>query len=145
MKKLWNEEVVEDSVKYVFLSLFSGSGKTTLLDAVAGRIGSAGTLSGDIFINGRKIKREKYQDCFSYVLQVKKQEQHRGHVRVLFLLVSVMSKVPGKLCSILWHLSGCMLPSSLCKQHKHKNTNSPTQANLQLFKKKKVALASGWN
>ncbi|TNM99532.1 hypothetical protein fugu_012565 [Takifugu bimaculatus] len=45
------------------------SGKTTLLDAVAGRIGNAGTLLGDVFINGRKIKREKFQDCFSYVLQ----------------------------------------------------------------------------
>lgn len=49
---------------------FSGSGKTTLLDAIAGRIGAAGTLLGDVFINGRKIKRAKFQDCFSYVLQV---------------------------------------------------------------------------
>lgn len=49
---------------------FSGSGKTTLLDAIAGRIGNAGTLLGDVFINGRKIKRAKSQDCFSYVLQV---------------------------------------------------------------------------
>lgn len=47
----------------------SGSGKTTLLDAIAGRIGAAGTLLGDVFINGRKIKRAKFQDCFSYVLQ----------------------------------------------------------------------------
>ncbi|KAK0137188.1 ATP-binding cassette sub-family G member 5 [Merluccius polli] len=47
----------------------SGSGKTTLLDAIAGRIGHSGTLSGDVFINGRKIKQEQYQDCFSYVLQ----------------------------------------------------------------------------
>lgn len=48
-----------------------GSGKTTLLDAIAGRIGSSGTLLGEVFINGRKLKREEYQDCFSYVLQVK--------------------------------------------------------------------------
>ncbi|KAG7283192.1 hypothetical protein CRUP_000554 [Coryphaenoides rupestris] len=48
----------------------SGSGKTTLLDAIAGRIGHSGSLSGDVFINGRKLKQEQYQDCFSYVLQV---------------------------------------------------------------------------
>lgn len=48
----------------------SGSGKTTLLNAIAGRIGNAGTLQGDVFINGRKIKAGKFQDCFSYVLQV---------------------------------------------------------------------------
>lgn len=47
-----------------------GSGKTTLLDAISGRIGNHGTLLGEIFINGRKMKREEYQDCFSYVLQV---------------------------------------------------------------------------
>ncbi|XP_056148263.1 ATP-binding cassette sub-family G member 5 [Lampris incognitus] len=47
----------------------SGSGKTTLLDAISGRIGNSGTLHGEVFINGRKLKREKYQDCFSYVLQ----------------------------------------------------------------------------
>ncbi|KAJ3610653.1 hypothetical protein NHX12_022745 [Muraenolepis orangiensis] len=47
----------------------SGSGKTTLLDAIAGRIGRSGTLSGDVFINGRRIKPEQSQDCFSYVLQ----------------------------------------------------------------------------
>lgn len=48
-----------------------GSGKTTLLDAIAGRIGNSGTLLGEVFINGRKLKREEYQDCFSYVLQVR--------------------------------------------------------------------------
>ncbi|XP_035462776.2 ATP-binding cassette sub-family G member 5 [Scophthalmus maximus] len=47
----------------------SGSGKTTLLDAISGRIGHRGTLLGEVFINGRKLKREEYQDCFSYVLQ----------------------------------------------------------------------------
>uniref|UniRef100_A0A8C4IB66 ATP-binding cassette, sub-family G (WHITE), member 5 n=1 Tax=Dicentrarchus labrax TaxID=13489 RepID=A0A8C4IB66_DICLA len=47
----------------------SSSGKTTLLDAISGRIGNCGTLLGEIFINGRKMKREEYQDCFSYVLQ----------------------------------------------------------------------------
>lgn len=47
----------------------SGSGKTTLLDAISGRIGNSGTLLGEVFTNGRKMKREEYQDCFSYVLQ----------------------------------------------------------------------------
>lgn len=47
----------------------SGSGKTTLLDAIAGRIGSSGSLLGDIYVNGRKLKTEQFQDCFSYVLQ----------------------------------------------------------------------------
>ncbi len=47
-----------------------GSGKTTLLDAISGRIGNSGTLLGEVYVNGRKIKREEYQDCFSYVLQV---------------------------------------------------------------------------
>uniref|UniRef100_A0A8C1VXH3 ATP-binding cassette, sub-family G (WHITE), member 5 n=1 Tax=Cyprinus carpio TaxID=7962 RepID=A0A8C1VXH3_CYPCA len=47
----------------------SGSGKTTLLDAVAGRIGNSGKLLGEIYVNGRKLKAEQVQDCFSYVLQ----------------------------------------------------------------------------
>lgn len=48
----------------------AGSGKTTLLDAIAGRIGRQGRLLGEVYINGRKLKREEYPDCFSYVLQV---------------------------------------------------------------------------
>ncbi|XP_076141336.1 ATP-binding cassette sub-family G member 5 [Alosa pseudoharengus] len=47
----------------------SGSGKTTLLDTVAGRIGHSGSLQGEVLINGRKLKTEQFQDCFSYVLQ----------------------------------------------------------------------------
>lgn len=50
--------------------VFKGSGKTTLLDAISGRIGNTGVLLGEVFINGRKLKRGQYQDCFSYVLQV---------------------------------------------------------------------------
>lgn len=66
----------------------SGSGKTTLLDAIAGRIGNAGTLQGDVFINGRKIKTGKFQDCFSYVLQVPDQSDAADtqHTRVLVLI-----------------------------------------------------------
>lgn len=55
----------------LLLSLSQGSGKTTLLDAVAGRIGNSGKLLGEIYVNGRKLKAEQVQDCFSYVLQVR--------------------------------------------------------------------------
>ncbi|KAM3930835.1 LOW QUALITY PROTEIN: ATP-binding cassette sub-family G member 5 [Leptodactylus fuscus] len=47
----------------------SGSGKTTLLDAISGRIGHKGTLLGDVYVNGSQLKKEQFQDCFSYVLQ----------------------------------------------------------------------------
>lgn len=40
------------------------------MDAISGRIGNCGTLLGDVFVNGKKLKREEYKDCFSYVLQV---------------------------------------------------------------------------
>ncbi|TKC47423.1 hypothetical protein EI555_009456, partial [Monodon monoceros] len=46
-----------------------GSGKTTLLDAMSGRLRRTGTLLGDVFVNGRALRREQFQDCFSYVLQ----------------------------------------------------------------------------
>ncbi|XP_029449190.1 ATP-binding cassette sub-family G member 5 [Rhinatrema bivittatum] len=46
----------------------SGSGKTTLLDAISGRIGK-GTFLGDVYVNGQKLKKKLFQDCFSYVLQ----------------------------------------------------------------------------
>ena len=56
---------------FVYVPFYcKGSGKTTLLDAISGRIGNPDTLLGDVFINGRKLRREEYQDCFSYVLQV---------------------------------------------------------------------------
>ncbi|PIO37368.1 hypothetical protein AB205_0182020, partial [Aquarana catesbeiana] len=47
----------------------SGSGKTTLLDAISGRIGRKGTLLGEVYVNGSQIRKEQFQDCFSYVLQ----------------------------------------------------------------------------
>nr|XP_033793563.1 ATP-binding cassette sub-family G member 5 [Geotrypetes seraphini] len=46
----------------------SGSGKTTLLDALSGRIGK-GTFLGDVYVNGQKLKKTQFQNCFSYVLQ----------------------------------------------------------------------------
>lgn len=47
-----------------------GSGKTTLLDAMSGRLRRTGTLLGEVFVNGQELRREQFQDCFSYVLQV---------------------------------------------------------------------------
>lgn len=57
-------------IRVFVLFYCKGSGKTTLLDAISGRIGNRGRLLGEVYINGRKLKREEYQDCFSYVLQV---------------------------------------------------------------------------
>ncbi|KAM6956217.1 ATP-binding cassette sub-family G member 5 [Aplochiton taeniatus] len=74
-RKKWTREILNDvsfhlnSGQIMGILGNSGSGKTTLLDAISGRIGGSGTLLGEIYINGRKLKREQYQDCFSYVLQ----------------------------------------------------------------------------
>lgn len=51
-------------------SCLPGSGKTTLLDAMSGRLRRTGTLLGEVFVNGQELRREQFQDCFSYVLQV---------------------------------------------------------------------------
>ncbi|XP_072292561.1 ATP-binding cassette sub-family G member 5 [Eucyclogobius newberryi] len=74
-KKRWTRQILNDVSFHVASGQImgilgnSGSGKTTLLDAISGRIGNSGVLLGEVFINGRKLKREEYQDCFSYVLQ----------------------------------------------------------------------------
>ncbi|KAM9365538.1 ATP-binding cassette sub-family G member 5 [Pholidichthys leucotaenia] len=74
-RKQWTRQILNDVSFHVdsgqIMGILgnSGSGKTTLLDAISGRIGNTGTLLGDVFINGRKLKRKEYQDCFSYVLQ----------------------------------------------------------------------------
>lgn len=47
-----------------------GSGKTTLLDAMSGRLRRKGTLLGEVCVNGQALRRDQFQDCFSYVLQV---------------------------------------------------------------------------
>lgn len=74
-RKKWTRQILNDVSFHVesgqLMGILgnSGSGKTTLLDSIAGRIGNSGCWQGDIFINGRKLKREQFQDCFSYVLQ----------------------------------------------------------------------------
>uniref|UniRef100_A0A3B4YU31 ATP-binding cassette sub-family G member 5 n=1 Tax=Stegastes partitus TaxID=144197 RepID=A0A3B4YU31_9TELE len=74
-RKRWTRQILNDVSFHVdsgqIMGILgnSGSGKTTLLDAISGRIGNSGTLLGDVYVNGRKLKREEYQDCFSYVLQ----------------------------------------------------------------------------
>lgn len=50
--------------------MLPGSGKTTLLDAMSGRLRRAGTFLGEVYVNGRPLRTEQFQDCFSYVLQV---------------------------------------------------------------------------
>lgn len=74
-RKRWTRQILNDVSFHVdsgqIMGILgnSGSGKTTLLDAMSGRIGNSGTLLGDVYVNGRKLKREEYPDCFSYVLQ----------------------------------------------------------------------------
>uniref|UniRef100_A0A8C8CWI6 ABC transporter domain-containing protein n=2 Tax=Oncorhynchus tshawytscha TaxID=74940 RepID=A0A8C8CWI6_ONCTS len=74
-KKKWTRQILNgvsfhvNSGQIMGILGNSGSGKTTLLDAISGRIGNSGILLGDVSVNGRKLKREQYQDCFSYVLQ----------------------------------------------------------------------------
>ncbi|KAM3606139.1 uncharacterized protein V6R79_011396 [Siganus canaliculatus] len=74
-RKRWTRQILNnvsfhvDSGQIMGILGNSGSGKTTLLDAISGRIGHSGTLLGEVFVNGRKMKRDQYQDCFSYVLQ----------------------------------------------------------------------------
>lgn len=55
-----------------------GSGKTTLLDAVSGRLRRRGTLLGEVCVNGQALRRDQFQDCFSYVLQVGTPPPGRG-------------------------------------------------------------------
>ncbi|OXB65481.1 hypothetical protein ASZ78_014832 [Callipepla squamata] len=47
----------------------SGSGKTTLLDAISGRLEHKNNFFGEVYVNGRQLKKEQFRDCFSYVPQ----------------------------------------------------------------------------
>ncbi|XP_011359646.1 ATP-binding cassette sub-family G member 5 [Pteropus vampyrus] len=71
----WNRQILKDVSLYVESGQImcilgsSGSGKTTLLDAMSGRLWRMGTLLGDVRVNGQALRRDQFQDCFSYVLQ----------------------------------------------------------------------------
>ncbi|XP_005077314.1 ATP-binding cassette sub-family G member 5 [Mesocricetus auratus] len=71
----WDRQILKDVSLYIESGQImcilgsSGSGKTTLLDAISGRLRRTGTLEGEVFVNGRELRRDQFQDCFSYVLQ----------------------------------------------------------------------------
>ncbi|KAM6180341.1 ATP-binding cassette sub-family G member 5 [Erethizon dorsatum] len=71
----WNRQILKDISLYVESGQImcilgsSGSGKTTLLDAISGRLRRTGTLLGEVYVNGRPLRRDQFQDCFSYVMQ----------------------------------------------------------------------------
>ncbi|XP_028748444.1 ATP-binding cassette sub-family G member 5 [Peromyscus leucopus] len=71
----WERQILKDVSLYMESGQImcilgsSGSGKTTLLDAISGRLRRTGTLGGEVFVNGRRLRRDQFQDCFSYVLQ----------------------------------------------------------------------------
>ncbi|OCT77647.1 ATP-binding cassette sub-family G member 5 [Xenopus laevis] len=73
--KKWSRQILKDVSFYLesgqIMAILgnSGSGKTTLLDAMSGRIGHKGTLLGEVYVNGSQLKKEQFQNCFSYVLQ----------------------------------------------------------------------------
>ncbi|XP_066234476.1 ATP-binding cassette sub-family G member 5 isoform X2 [Saccopteryx leptura] len=74
-RQQWNRQILKDVSLYVESGQImcilgsSGSGKTTLLDAMSGRLRRTGTLLGEVIVNGRALRRDQFQDCFSYVLQ----------------------------------------------------------------------------
>ncbi|XP_053445496.1 ATP-binding cassette sub-family G member 5 isoform X1 [Nycticebus coucang] len=78
LKSCWkqrNRQILKDVSLYVESGQImcilgsSGSGKTTLLDAMSGRLRRKGTFLGEVYVNGRALRREQFQDCFSCVLQ----------------------------------------------------------------------------
>ncbi|KAM5316042.1 ATP-binding cassette sub-family G member 5 isoform 1-T1 [Glossophaga mutica] len=74
-RQRWNRQILKDvslcveSGQIVCILGSSGSGKTTLLDAMSGRLRRKGTLLGEVCVNGQALRRDQFQDCFSYVLQ----------------------------------------------------------------------------
>ncbi|XP_008821310.1 ATP-binding cassette sub-family G member 5 [Nannospalax galili] len=74
-RQRWERQILKDVSLYLESGQImcilgsSGSGKTTLLDAISGRLRRTGTLEGEVFVNGRSLRRDQFQDCFSYVLQ----------------------------------------------------------------------------
>ncbi|XP_050608910.1 ATP-binding cassette sub-family G member 5 isoform X2 [Macaca thibetana thibetana] len=74
-RQQWTRQILKDVSLYMESGQImcilgsSGSGKTTLLDAMSGRLRRTGTFLGEVYVNGRTLRREQFQDCFSYVLQ----------------------------------------------------------------------------
>ncbi|XP_075392158.1 ATP-binding cassette sub-family G member 5 [Tenrec ecaudatus] len=74
-RQQWDRQILKDVSLYIESGQMmcilgsSGSGKTTLLDAMSGRLRRTGTFLGEVCVNGRTLRREQFQDCFSYVLQ----------------------------------------------------------------------------
>ncbi|XP_048360784.1 ATP-binding cassette sub-family G member 5 [Sphaerodactylus townsendi] len=73
--KKWTRQILKDvsfhieSGEIMAILGNSGSGKTTLLDAIAGRLSHNSSFVGQVYINGRELHRDQFQDCCSYVLQ----------------------------------------------------------------------------
>uniref|UniRef100_A0A8C0USN0 ATP binding cassette subfamily G member 5 n=1 Tax=Cyanistes caeruleus TaxID=156563 RepID=A0A8C0USN0_CYACU len=73
--KKWTRQILKDvsfhieSGQIMGILGNSGSGKTTLLDAISGRLGHKDNFLGEVYVNGRQLKREQFRDCFSYVPQ----------------------------------------------------------------------------
>ncbi|NXN70182.1 ABCG5 protein, partial [Himantopus himantopus] len=73
--KKWTRQILKDvsfhieSGQIMGILGNSGSGKTTLLDAISGRLGHKNNFFGEVYVNGRQLKREQFRDCFSYVPQ----------------------------------------------------------------------------
>ncbi|KAM5293039.1 ATP-binding cassette sub-family G member 5 [Ctenodactylus gundi] len=74
-RQRWNRQILKDVSLYLESGQImcilgsSGSGKTTLLDAISGRLQRTGTLHGEVRVNGQALRRDQFQDCFSYVMQ----------------------------------------------------------------------------
>ncbi|NWX83160.1 ABCG5 protein, partial [Nothoprocta ornata] len=74
-RKKWTRQILKDVSFHVesgqMMGILgnSGSGKTTLLDAVAGRLEHKDSFFGEVYVNGRQLKKEQFKDCFSYVPQ----------------------------------------------------------------------------
>ncbi|KAJ7422040.1 ATP-binding cassette sub-family G member 5 [Pitangus sulphuratus] len=74
--KKWTRQILKDvsfhieSGQIMGILGNSGSGKTTLLDAISGRLTHKDNFFGEVYVNGRQLKKEQFRDCFSYVPQV---------------------------------------------------------------------------
>ncbi|NXS12055.1 ABCG5 protein, partial [Neodrepanis coruscans] len=73
--KKWTRQILKDvsfhieSGQIMGILGNSGSGKTTLLDAISGRLAHKDNFFGEVYVNGRQLKKEQFRDCFSYVPQ----------------------------------------------------------------------------